>query len=154
MRRRDRRFRLATVLRVRKRQEEIRAQALAETKAVILGAQRERHELVELQRAMLMNADALTRDAFDAADVRQFFQYERHLAHRVVDADARIAEQLHIAEDRRAELEDASRNRKAIEKLEDRHRGHVAAAGQYWEQRTSDEIAAARAYIARRKVRT
>jgi flagellar export protein FliJ len=149
----SRRFRLATVLRVRKRQEDMRAQALAETQSVIQKAQHQRDELTALQRMMLTDADSLTREAFDAADVRRYFQYERHLARRVVDTDAQLAELKGVAEDRRAELEEASQKKKAIERLEDRHRDAVEADARYWDQRSIDEIATGRAYLARRKGR-
>lgn len=150
---RSRRFRLATVLRVRKRQEDMRAQALAETQSVIQKAQHLRDDLSTLQRTMLMDADSLTRNDFDAADIRRYFQYERHLARRVVDTDAKLAELKSVAEDRRAELEEATQKKKAIERLEDRHREAVEAEARYWDQRSIDEIATGRAYLARRKDR-
>lgn len=148
-----RQFRLATVLRVRKRQEEMRAQALAETQAVIRKTENRRTDLVDLQHTMLTDADALTRVNFDASDVRRYFQYERHLARCVVDADAELASLAGVAKDRRADLEEATQKKKAIEKLEERHRDTVEADDRYWEQRTNDEIAAGRAYLARRKDR-
>ncbi len=151
--RRARQFRLASVLRVRKRQEELRAQALAETQSVIRKAQHRREELTELQRTMLMNADALTRTNFDAADVRRYFQYEQHVSRSVVDTDAQLAQLATVAEDRRAELEEATQRKKAIDRLEERHREALASEDRYWEQRTNDEIASGRAHVARRKDR-
>jgi len=148
---RARKFRLSTVLRVRKRQEELRAQALAETQATVRKTEHRRAELVGLQRIMLTNADALTRENFDAADVRRYFQYERYLSRCVVDTDAQLAELAEAAEDRRAELEDAVQKKKVIDRLKERHREAVAADDRYWEQRTNDEIASGRAYLARRK---
>ncbi len=150
---RGRQFRLATVLRVRKRQEELRAQALAETQAEIRKTQHRRTDLVELQHVMLTDADALTRVNFDAADVRRYFQYERYLARCVVDTDAQLVELAGISEDRHADLEKATQKKKAIERLEERHDEAVEADDRYWEQRTNDEIAAGRAYLARRKDR-
>ena len=150
---RSRQFRLASILRVRERQEDLRAQALAETQSGIRKAQHRRQELIDLQRRMLTSADELTRAAFDAADIRRYFQYERHLSRSVVDADARIAQLATVAQDRRAELEDATQKKKVIERLRERHRAAIAADDRYWEQRTNDEIAAGRAYLARRKDR-
>ncbi len=151
---RARQFRLTTVLRVRKRQEELRAQALAETQTGIRNAEHRRTELVTLQRTMLSNADALTRAEFDAADVRRYYQYERHLSRCVVDTDAQLAQLSGVAEDRRVELEEAIQKKKAIERLQVRHRAAVADDVRYWEQRTNDEIASGRAYLARRKDRS
>ncbi len=151
--RRARQFRLASVLRVRKRQEELRAQALAETQSTIRKTQNRRTELIELQHRMLTNADVLTRSEFDAADIRRYFQYEQHVSRSVVDTDAQLAQLAGVAEDRRAELEEATRKKKAIVRLEDRHRDDVASDDRYWEQRTNDEIASGRAYLARRKER-
>ena len=151
---RARRFRLASVLRVRERQEELRAQALAETQTVIRKAEHRRTELVALQRTMLSEAGALMRAEFDAADVRRYYQYERHLSRSVVDTDAQLAQLSGVAEDRRAELEEAIQKKKAIERLKVRHRAIVAEDDRYWEQRTNDEIASGRAYLARRKDRS
>lgn len=148
-----RRFRLETVLRVRKRQEDLRAMALAETQAGIGKAQRRRDELSAMQRLALTNASAVTQSAFDAADVRRYFQYERHLARNVVETDARLAELNGIAADRRLELEEASRKKRAIERLRERHVNTLGEAYRYWEQRVSDEIASSRAYQARGKGR-
>lgn len=149
----SRRFRLETVLRVRKRQEDLRAMALAETQAGIGKAQRRREELTAMQRSALTEASARTRAAFDAADIRRFFQYERHLARNVVETDARLAELHGIADNRRVELEEASRKKRAIERLRDRHAQTVAEAYRYWEQRVSDEVASSRAHQARGKDR-
>lgn len=154
MRRRlTRRFRLETVLRVRQRQLDMRAMALAETQAGIGKAQRRRNELTAMQRDALLDADARTREAFDASDVRRFFQYERHLARNVVETDARLAELRKVADDRRAELEEASRKKRAIERLRERHAKAVEDAYRYWEQRANDEIASSRAHRTRGKDR-
>jgi len=150
---RARQFRLTSVLRVRKRQEDLRAQALAETQSEMRKAQHRRDDLIELQRRMLTSADELTRSNFDAADIRRYFQYERHLSRSVVDSDAQIAQLTVVADDRRAELEEATQKKKAIERLKVRHRDAIAADDRYWEQRTNDEIASGRAYFARRKDR-
>lgn len=149
----SRRFRLETVLRVRKRQEDLRAMALAETQAGIGKAQRRRNELTAMQRSALTDASARTQEAFDAADVRRFFQYERHLARNVVETDARLAQMQDIADNRRVELEEASRKKRAIERLRDRHAQTVDEAYRYWEQRVSDEVASSRAHQARGKDR-
>ncbi|GJM27139.1 MAG: hypothetical protein DHS20C16_35540 [Phycisphaerae bacterium] len=151
---RARKFRLASVLRIRERQEELRAQALAETQTVIQKTEHRRTELVTLQRTMLSDADALMRAEFDAADVRRYFQYERHLSRCVVDTDAQLAQLTGVASDRRVELEAAILKKKVIERLQVRHRAAVADDDRYWEQRTNDEIASGRAYVARRKDRS
>lgn len=150
-RRRSRTFRLATVLRVRKRQEDMRAQALAEIQSGIRKAHHRRDELVELQREKLTDANALSSREFDTADERRYFQIERHLARCAVDTDARLAELNGVASERRAELEAASQKKKVIERLRVRHFEAVVGHDRYWEQRTSDEIASGRAHRARRK---
>ena len=66
--------------------------------------------------------------AFQAEEVGRYFQYERHLARLAVETDARLLELRALEEKRRAELEEALKSRRMVEKLQEReHAAHRAA---------------------------
>lgn len=131
----------ATLLRVRKRQEELKAQTLATTRREVRKSENERASIGEQQQRTLEKAGDLAKDVFDPSEVRQYHQYERHLARLAVQKDAEIRSLRRRADKERRDLEDAIKRRRITEKLEERtataYQEHV------WkeEQKRADETA-------------
>ncbi len=137
----QRRFRYETLLRIRKRQEDLRAGALASARREVRRAQDERSHLSEEQRNTLLRAQDLIQQEFDASDVRRYYQYERHLSRLAVAKDAEIRQLEGVAEQRRAELELATKRKKIVEKLKENQNAAYAKHVMKLEQRQSDETA-------------
>lgn len=145
-----RRRSLGTLLRIRKRKEELEAQALADAHRDVDQATRQREALAREQQRALTRMGELSQGEFDASDVRRYHQHERYLAARGVDKDADIRALEAVREERRAALEEASKRKRVVEKLIERRTGawrdHVARQ----EQRALDETASIRAALRRR----
>ena len=137
----QRAFRYETLLRIRKRQEDVKASALAVARRNVYNAEEQRIRLAEEQRITLERAKDLARDEFDASDIRRYYQYERHLAQLAVAKDAEIRSLNTVAESRRAELEDATKRKRIVEKLKERQNAAFAKHVLKQEQRLTDEVA-------------
>ncbi len=146
-------FQYDTLLRVRKRQEDIRAQALAAALRDQHAAEHRRAEITRDQVRALERASETASQEFTASDVRRFFQYERHLAHLATQTDAAIRELRGEAGKRRAELEEAMKRRRILERLEERQQGAFLAELNKEEQAMGDEVATNYAAIARSRAR-
>jgi flagellar export protein FliJ len=142
-------FRLATVLRVRKLQEDLQAQQLATVRSERLAAQDTLRRIESEQRRMLDEAGASGQTRLEAAAVNRYFQYERHLAHLAVRKDAEIAGLRRAEEERRASLEDASKRKRIVERLEEYHQDALRGELAGLDQRASDEVALNRSDNAR-----
>jgi flagellar FliJ protein len=138
---RRRPFRYDMLLRVRQRQEEVQAVLLASTRGEIRSAEHERADIVREQIAMLDEAGKAAEREFDASDVRRYYQYERHLARLAVEKDADLARLAAVEEDRRAELEEAMKRRRIVERLKERRQREFFAELNKEEQAASDEVA-------------
>jgi flagellar export protein FliJ len=141
-------FRYKTLLRVRRREEEVKALALAQTMRRLGRARRERDEIVARQRAMLGDAQRMMSGAFDASDVLRFYQFEQHLARLAVEKDALILELTGEERARRAELEEAVKRKKMIERLKEHHQEMLRTERAKEEQRLLDDVAAMKAALA------
>ena len=141
-------FQYGTLLRVRKRQEDLRAQALAQARRDLHAQERSRAEIVQRQRQMLEEAGRASANPFTVDEIRRFYQYERHLANMATHADARIGELGEAAEQRRLELEEAMKRRRVLELLQERRQQAFAAEIRKREQAAADESATSRAAIA------
>ncbi|HQM48691.1 MAG TPA: flagellar FliJ family protein [Candidatus Hydrogenedentes bacterium] len=141
-------FRYGVLLRVRQRQEDLKSLALAEMRRAVHTAEEQHSEIVGEQIAALTAAAALTRERFDASDVRCYFSYERYLSRLAVEKHAELMHLRTQEEVRRGELEQAMKNRKILERLKE----HRDAAYQYElgreEQHYLDEVAVNRAAMA------
>jgi flagellar export protein FliJ len=148
---RPRPFRLDTVLRVRRREEELRARELAEVQRALQAIQRRLDSLgEEQQRVMLTARDVARERAFLADDVQRYFQYERHLSRLATEADARLAELRAEAEKRRAALEEAMKRRRMLERLQERHGEQLEAWRNHELQKAADEAAGNQVALRRR----
>ncbi len=146
---RRRPFRYDTLLRVRQRQEEIKATSLGSTRRAIRTAEHQRVEIVREQMTMLEEAGKAAEREFDASDVRRYYQYERHLARLAVEKDADLAQLRKVEQDRRAELEEAMKQRRVVERLKERRQRAFLAELNKEEQAFNDEVATNQAAMAR-----
>jgi flagellar export protein FliJ len=132
---------LATLLRVRRRMEDIKARALAREQREAARLDAERQAMVAEQRRTLDAARVAVGEMFDASEVRRHYQYERYLA-RCVDAkDAQIRAQARVVAQRRDELTEAMKDRKKIEKLRERKLRVFFQMQRKQEQMLLDEVA-------------
>ena len=138
-----------TLLRVRQRQEDLRAQTLAEARRREHLALAERDALAQEQQRMLEEAGTLLTRHFDAADVRRYFQHERHLARLGDDKDIQILEFQAQAEARRLALKHEQSAAQASKELEisdrrwrleqeRRHRRRPSPRLDHWRSRRPD----------------
>lgn len=138
------------ILRVRQRQERLKAQALADTRRAIRREEGRREEILRDQKRMIQEAGNQAQRAFDPAAVHAYFQYERHLARLAVEKDAAVRALRAVETERRRELEDAVKRRRVIERLRERALQAYARAVRKHEQFFHDEVAAGRAARARK----
>ncbi len=151
-----RKFNYQTLLRVRKRQEEQEAHKLAQIQNGIRAARKQRDEITALQRELLDTVGQATKERFGAGVIQPYYQYERHVAQRHLDADSRLNKLRADEAAQRGELETAMKRRKAVEKLKQRRDEQAYAEWLKDEQQRADELAlsrAARASMERREGR-
>lgn len=148
---RRKRFRYNMVLRVRKRQEELKAGALAQTRRAIRSTEQEREEIVHQQIRTLHEAGKAATHRFAGDDVHRYYLYERFLARLAVDKDATLAQLRSEEAQRRVELEEAMKRKRIIERLKERQHHALLAEVNKEEQVFTDEVATNHAAIARRK---
>jgi len=114
--------RYAVLLRVRKQEEDVKAQELARSREAIQRGQRERSSLELTRRQALEQAGTSLLAQFDAAEIRSYYQYERHLAHLRDQKDAEIRELKADEAIRIDVLDRAIQARRIAEKLHERRR--------------------------------
>jgi flagellar export protein FliJ len=138
-----------TMLRIRKRQEDLRARALAASHREVLRAEHELAELETRQREILQEAGRKASKRFDAHEMRLYYQYERYLA-RLADGKSAEVVDLRAQEQKcRGELDDAMKQRRVMEKLIERKRDSYLQEVRKEEQAFADETAANYAALAR-----
>ena len=131
----------ATLLRVRKHEEERCSAILARTKKEIEDAENDLEDLQARQRHTLETAATIARERLDAEDIRRYYQFERHLANQAVAKDAHIRALRDRAAEEQTTLGEATKRRRMMEKLEER------VTEIYWhemrilEQKRLDEVA-------------
>jgi flagellar export protein FliJ len=130
-----------TLIRIRQRQEDLKAQALAATRRQIQLAQDAKSSIENQQKEALLRAAELAKASFDASQVRYYFQYERYLARRSDEKDAEIRDLQDQAEVRRLELEEAMKQRRMVEKLQEKKMDVYHHEVRRLEQKLSDEAA-------------
>jgi len=130
-----------TLLRVRERQEDLRAQALAAARRDVAVAEGELAAIQFRQMEALAEAGRRTRDVFDAREVRLYYQFERYLARVADEKDVQVLQLRGVADQRRAELEDAMKRRRIVEKLIERQQRAGQAEIRSEEQKFADEVA-------------
>lgn len=129
------------LLRIRKLQEDLRAQSLAEARREVKTAEALRDSLIEQRHSILETASARARERFDPREVALYYQYERFLSRLRDEKEAEIDQLRGIEEVRRSELEDAMKRRRIIEKLRERKWKAFDVGVLKEEQKLSDETA-------------
>jgi len=112
---------LATLVRIRKRQEDLHALAFAGARRILDTLREERASIAKEQRRMLEEAGEIIQDTFDPSEARRYYQYERYLAKLGDQKDADIRARESQAESLRLELETAMKKRRMVELLEDKN---------------------------------
>ena len=143
-------FQYNTLLRVRKTQENLRAQALAQVRRQRRSAEHQRDDLARQQREMLQEANALVARRFDSRDVRRYYLHERYLARLADEKDSAIRELTAREQERLAELEAAIKDRRLIERLKEKRTKAFEAEMRKEAQAFSDEAATNQAAMSRR----
>lgn len=137
------RFTLQPVLEHRERIEDEKQQVVAQKQRHFDAAQAELNRLNDEFR----RHSALLRDqhrAFDGEELRMHYAHLQYLD-RVIIAQIRVVAERRVALDRaRAELLEASKDRKVVEKLKERRRETHAAEAQRVEQNELDDSNARR----------
>lgn len=129
------------LVRIRKLQENLQAQVLADTRRQIGVIEAQRDGYLEERRHTLLDAAERTARRFRANDVRVHFQYERHLR-RMADLLDAEADRLRVkAEEQRRDLEQAMQRRRMVEKLRERKLRILSDEVRKAEQKRSDESA-------------
>lgn len=137
----------ATLLRVRKRQEDLKAGAFAEAQRSVRRAESERSEIVAYQQRIVYGAERASKTLENVTSVRQYLLFERHLARRAVDKDSEIGALKNVAEDRRQELESSMKQRRMVERLLERAREERERRRAELDRKAADETASIRAAL-------
>lgn len=148
---RRRRINFEVLLRVRERQEQLRAQALASTRREIRIHEHQRDALHQEQARMFAEAGRESQESLSARRIHGYFQYERHLARETVEQDAAIRELRNVEAERRAELEEAMKRKRIVERLHERDLEERLEEFRKMEQKNADEIASGRAGLRGRR---
>jgi flagellar FliJ protein len=131
----------ATLLRVRKHEEELRSATLAGTRREIAQAEMDLEAIREQQRRTLETAGIIARERLDAEDIRRYYQFERHLAQLAVEKDAQIQALQARASKEQAALAEATKRRRMTEKLEERVAESYRREMGILEQKQLDQVA-------------
>ena len=148
---RKQKFQYETLLRIRKLQEDARARDLSDARRVLNTAIHQRESLADLQKDTLIEASQAATRHFNAGEVRQYYQFERHLAHLSDEKDLEIVNLADKAEVRRGELEEAMKRRRIVERLKERREKAFLAESRKEEQKFSDETATNHSAMARER---
>ncbi len=137
------------LLRVRRLQEDLKAQIMAAARMDVDRAIRIRSDLLEERRTVFDAAGRCAHGRFDATEVRQYYQYERQVSRLIDDQDAEIVRLTAILDEKRMDLEAAMKQRRMVEKLRERRLQVYEAETRKEEQKLTDESATIRFAVAR-----
>ena len=138
----------ATLLRVRKRQEDLNAQVLAGVRREMRAAELQREDFERQQRRAIDSAQAYTGEDFDERLFCRYVGYQRYLARMAVAKDAEIEQLRQQVEGRRLDLENAMCKRRMVDRLIERSERILLKKVKKEEQRLSDEAASTQAALA------
>jgi len=138
-------FRLRQLLDLRRRAEEEKAIALATVEAEQQHSQFALQQLLSQEAAQLASMAEVGRgQPLDPVNVEATRQYLQHLEDSIVQQRQQLAEVSARVEARRSELVEATREKRLLEQMEERHDESVAAAANRRENARIDELAAQR----------
>ena len=137
--------RYATLLRVRKRVEELKANALASAQRDELVAHTRLSEIEHERRDALGRASQLAREPNRVSLIPDLIHYERHLGQVARNQSAEIEKLADEVEARRGELHEAVTQRRKVDRLMERARDSFRDWLKIQDQRATDEAATVRA---------
>ena len=130
-----------TLLRIRKRQQDLKALDLAVAQREVREAEQKRGQLAAEQRQAMTRMDETAKAHFDVSELRRCHQYERHLAHLIDDTDAAIQQLEGVVEEKRSALGQALQDKRIVEKLKERQNAAHAKELAREAQHAADEVA-------------
>ena len=136
--------RLRTVLRVRELKADSAALALAQARGLVRVAEAAREAMEDHQRRIVEDAST-AQISGEPMRVPPLLEYERHLARRLVEQDARIVALERGAEAKRAEAEAKLKDQRVIERVLDRAAEERRAVVARADRKRLDEQSAMRA---------
>jgi flagellar protein FliJ len=138
-------FRLQQLLNLRRQTEEQQAISLATVEAEQQHSQFTLQQLLAQEAAQLaLITDSRTSGSLDPANAEATRIYLQHLEESISQQREQVALVTERVESSRAELVEATREKRLLERLEDRHDEAVAAEASRIEDAQTDEIAAQR----------
>lgn len=143
MKRRLKRYEALTQL--RQRQEDMKAQVLADAERKLSSVQQERDHLERQQKMLLEKTVVGKGERIDKEQQLSLHQYERFTARKIVEQDSLIQERTAVYKEKRAELKDAIVLRKMMETLSKHARETIEKEWLRQERYSMDEIATQRA---------
>lgn len=114
---RNRRRQYATLLRVRRRLEDLEVEALGMAQRAVARATEERDDIEAHQKHTLETAGRIARERLEAVAVDRQLHFERHLARRAVEKDSEIVALSGKVEEQRAKVVEVATRRRIAEKL-------------------------------------
>ncbi|GIV15901.1 MAG: flagellar export protein FliJ [Armatimonadota bacterium] len=135
-------FSLQKVLDYRQQREEQAVRAFAEAQAQLLHEQAVLHRLLSEREGCLRRSHRRQRLAVELLDVEQ--AYLSALEERIEAQRGRVVEAVRVLEEKRQALTQAQRERKALERLREKHYEQWRQEMLRIEQKALDELATAR----------
>jgi len=137
-------FRLEQLLNLRRQAEEQHAISLATVEAEQQHSQFALQQLLAQEAAQLASMSEVDTRPLDLASAEATRLYLQHLEESITQQREQVAVVTDRVETSRAELLEATRAKRLLERLEDRHDEAVAAEASRLEDEETDEIAAQR----------
>jgi flagellar export protein FliJ len=135
------------LLRLRKRQEDIKAQVYANAIRSIRLAKGEKNLMEERRIALFTESEVAEGSVIDMEMKRKVQQYERHLARAIVEQDALIHERTVDTNAKRDDMTESVKLRRMMETLLEHSRNEVSAEYAKQERLNIDEVASVRAAL-------
>lgn len=135
--------RYATLLRVRKHQEDLKVQVFAKAQRRVRDLQTEREELLAYQQRVLEEAGRQAAEPV-ADRLEALYRFDRHLGKLTDEKDASIVAQQREVDERHRELGEAIKQRRIIERLIELAEQKAKEEFKRQEQRRQDEFASIR----------
>jgi flagellar protein FliJ len=144
------RFRLQRVLELREQAEQARARSLAEATDRADDVRRAHEAMQSLRTLQREGAEAATREAASAGELQHFAYLLEQIDHRLQQTDGDLAEAERLVAEATGALQAASRDRRVLDRLKERHVERWQGEALHQDRNAMDEIALSRFTRARR----
>lgn len=139
--------RYCDLLRLRKRQEDIKSQVYANAVRGIRLAEHEKQLMENRRIALFVESEVAEGSVIDMEMKRKIQQYERYLARGIVEQDALIHERTLEVNAKRDDMSESVKLRRMMETLLEHSRDEVSAKYKRQERLDVDEVASVRAAL-------